>query len=119
MLASLLLAAAFVGGPAPRIVTPCAFGAENAISGSSTLADQLRCYQTSGRRVSIAGTSFTEGGISGGYCVKGVASDRVQVGRCSSFGSDAAITIPFTSIAFVTDNPDAEYVSITLVARGG
>lgn len=118
MVPALLLFAALAAGPV-RPLSPCAFGATNAIPTSSSLADQLRCYQSTERRVSIPGTSFTEGNVSGGYCVKGVAIDRFQVGRCSSFGSDAAITIPFASVYYIGDNPDLEYVTVYLVGRAG
>ena len=118
MIPSLLLSIVLFAAPS-HAASPCEFGAATPIPSNSSLADQLRCYQSAGRRVSVAGTSFTEGGVTGGYCVKGVASDRFQVGRCSSFGVDAAIIIPFASVAYLTDRPDLEYVTITLLPHGG
>jgi hypothetical protein len=115
--ALLTTVALLVAPPSP--MRDCAYGATTPISQGSTFADQLRCYQTSGRRISVAGTSYTEGVVSNGYCVKGVGTDRVQVGRCTSAGSDPAITIPFTNIAYLTDNPDQEYVVLYLNGKIG
>jgi hypothetical protein len=113
MIPSIILSALLVAAPA-RSHSPCEYGAATAIPANSSLADQLRCYQGVGRRVTIPGTTFTEGGATGGYCVKSVATDRFQVGRCTAFGDDVAITIPFTSVAYLTDRPDLEYVTISL-----
>jgi len=113
---ALLTAAALLVAPhAP--LRDCAYGATTPISSSSTLADQLRCYQSAGRRIVVAGTSYTEGLVANGYCVKGVATDRVQIGRCTAAGSDPAIIIPFTNVAYLTDNPDQEFVTLYLNGR--
>lgn len=117
---ALLTTAVLLFAPPPATpVLDCTYGASTPIPQTSTWSEQFRCYQNGGRRVSVAGTQFAEGAVSGGFCIKGVANDRLQVAKCNSFGQDVAVTIPFTNIAYLTDNPDQEYVVIYLNGKIG
>ena len=104
--------AAYLPGPVPA--PPCSYGRNQVIPESSSLSEQLRCYQSSGRKVSVAGTTFEDGRSSGGFCIRAVATDRFQVSGCASFGTDAALTIPFASVSYIGDDPRNEYVMIYL-----
>ncbi len=96
---------------------PCAFGRGNPIQASSTWADQFKCYQSSGRQVSIVGNgTFEAGTVSGGVCVTGVAVDRFQVAACGSFAGDSAMTLSYSAIAYVVDDPRNQAASIYLAA---
>jgi hypothetical protein len=96
---------------------PCTFGRGNPIAATSGFADQFRCYQGSGRHVSLVGNgTFEEGVVSGGVCVVGVAPDRVQLAPCGSFSGDGALTLPYPAIAYLVDDPRGEAVNIYLAA---
>lgn len=114
---SLLAFSLFLGLGMPATPIPtvdCSFGRARTISESSSLADQLRCYQSAGRHVSVPGTTYEGGTVSDGNCIRAVATDRVQISGCASFSAESAITIPFSSIAFITDAPRDPYVTIFL-----
>jgi hypothetical protein len=97
--------------------SPCAYSRGNPIPAGSSWADQFRCYQSSGRHVTIVGGgAFDAGTVSGGICVVGVANDRVQVAPCSSLSGEAAMTLGYPAIAYVIDDPKADAVSIYLAA---
>ena len=64
--------------------------------------------------MSIPGTSFEEGNVSGGFCIKSLAQDHMQVSSCAPFGTDAALTISFTSIFYLGDDSRGEFVPIYL-----
>ncbi len=119
MISTLVLSLALtLTAPAAAITPPCAFGRAQTLQEGTTLADQLRCYMTSGRKVSIVGTFFessvSSSGISGGNCIRAVVSDRFQVSGCASFSTETALTIPFSSISHIADDPGNEVVVIYL-----
>ncbi len=104
--------------PAERpAAAPCTYGRGNPIAGASSWADQFKCYQSSGRHVSVVGQrAFEDGNVSGGVCVVGVAPDRVQLAACGSFGGDSALVLPYQAIAYVVDDPRSGPVSIYVAA---
>ena len=53
---------------------------------------------------------------SGGVCITSVTHDRVQVAACGSFAGDGAMILPYTSIAYLIDDPRNEFVNIYLSA---
>jgi hypothetical protein len=113
----LLLAATGPRRPEAPTAAPCAFGRGNPIPGASAWVDQFKCYQASGRRVSIVGSgTFEAGTVSGGVCITGVAPDRFQVAPCGSFAGDSAMIAPYTAIAYVVDDPRNEAASIYLAS---
>lgn len=91
------------------------------VNSGATFADQFRCYQSSQRNISIpaVGLVTSSSESSNAVCVKGVANDRVQVGRCTAFGVShvSQVTIPFSSILYISDDEDADAVVITLTGR--
>lgn len=115
-LATLLVLALGHAAPAAAQVPTraCSFSRENPIPENSTWADQFRCYQSSGRRVTFEASVLPSQTLSGGSCVRGVGVDRVQIGACGGFNGDASITISFSAIASVIDNPDRPDVVIRL-----
>ncbi len=115
MISTLVLSLALtLTAPAAAITPPCAFGRAQTLQEGTTLADQLRCYMTSSRKVSVAGTGFETGVISGGVCIRAVVSDRFQVSGCAGFSTEMALTIPFSSISHIADDPGNEVVVIYL-----
>ena len=97
--------------------TPCTFSRGTPIQPTSTWADQFRCYQSAGRHVSIVGNgTFEAGTVSGGVCVIGVASDRVQVAACGSFAGDSAMVLPYSAMAYVIDDPRSDAAGVYLAA---
>lgn len=106
---------------APRIPPTHAAAACGTNSGAA-LADQFRCYQSSDRNLSIpaVGLVTSSSESSDAVCVKGVASDRVQVGRCTAFGVSrvSVVTIPFSAILSISDDQEDDHpVSIALIGR--
>ena len=102
---------------APRDLSPCTFGRGTPIPESSAWFDQFKCYQGSGRHISIVGSGgFEAGTVSGGVCIAGVAHDRVQVAACGSFAGDGAMILPYSSIGYLIDDPRSEVVNIYLSA---
>ncbi len=119
MISTLVLSLALtLTAPAAVITPPCAFGRAQTLQEGTTLADQLRCYMTSGRKVSIVGTFFessvSSSGISGGNCIRAIVADRFQVSSCGNFNTDAALTIPYSAISYIADDPSYEAVTIYL-----
>jgi hypothetical protein len=103
--------------PVAEGTSPCAFARGNPIPASSGWVDQFKCYQSTGRHVTIVGSgSFEEGTVSGGVCITGVATDRIQVAPCGSFSGDGAMTLAYTAIAYVIDDPKATPVNIYVAA---
>ena len=97
--------------------SPCSFGRGAPIPETSTLFEQFKCYQGSGRHVSVVGSgSFEAGTVSGGVCITSVTHDRVQIAACGSFAGDGAMILPYTSIAYLIDDPRNEFVNIYLSA---
>jgi hypothetical protein len=96
---------------------PCQFGRGAAIADPSTWYEQFKCYQSSGRHVSIPGSgNFEAGTVSGGLCLQAVTRDRVQIAACGSFNGDAAMTLPYTAIAYVIDDPRTDFVNVYVSA---
>ncbi|MDZ4864703.1 MAG: hypothetical protein SGJ01_14830 [Gemmatimonadota bacterium] len=94
---------------------PCSFGRGSPIPESSAWLDQFKCYQASGRHVSVVGSgSFDAGTVSGGICIAGVAHDRAQVAACGSFAGDGAMILPYSAIGYVIDDSRSEVVNIYL-----
>lgn len=103
-------------GTAPE-TSPCAYSRGNPIPAGSSWADQFKCYQSTGRHVTIVGSgAFDAGTVSGGICVVGVANDRVQVAPCGPLSGDAAATLGYTAIAYVVDDPKGDAVNIYVTA---
>ena len=50
-----------LAGPAPTPAPPCAFGRAQALQEGTTLADQLRCYMTGGRKVGVEVVALVAG----------------------------------------------------------
>ncbi len=101
----------------PGESSPCTFGRGAPIPESSAWFDQFKCYQASGRHVSVVGSgSFEAGTVSGGVCIAGVAHDRVQVAACGSFAGDGAMILPYSAIGYLIDDPRSEVVNIYLSA---
>lgn len=96
--------------------SPCNFGRGKPLPDQSTWADQFRCYQTSGRRVSVPGSAFDAGTVSGGVCILSVTADRLQIAACGSFAGDAAMILPYSTIAYVVDDPRTEHVALYVSA---
>jgi hypothetical protein len=93
------------------------------LSLSSTMAEQFVCYKDAGRKVSLPGTGFNNGGLNGPACIVGVGADRLQLGTCgpSTIGR-TTMMVPFSSIRAVEDDPSKAYVTIVLnvtVVRNG
>jgi hypothetical protein len=103
--------AAPAAAPAPATPVGCEFGRDRAIPDGSVFADQFRCYKTAGRKISIPGTSLSDGGLNGGGCIVGVALDRVQVANCNGW-SDKSVTIPFASIQLLVDEATKDFVTV-------
>ena len=107
-------AAPAAGGPP---VAECRFTRGNPIPEQSSWFDQFKCYQTSGRHVSVVGSgNFEAGTVSGGVCLISVARDRVQVGACGSFGGEGTLVIPYSALAYVGDDDRTEFVTIYVQA---
>ena len=103
--------------PAFGAPAPCQFGKENPIQAQSTWYDQFACYQSSGRHVSVPGSgAFEAGTVSGGLCLIGVAHDRIQIAPCGSFSGTSALTIAYSAIAYVIDDPSSEPANIYVSA---
>ncbi len=96
---------------------PCRFGRGSPVPESSSWYDQFKCYQSSGRHVSIVGSGTYESGtVSGGICIIGVTRDRVQFAPCGSFSGEWALVLPYDAIAYVVDDARAENVNIYVAA---
>lgn len=52
----------------------------------------------------------------GGVCIGGLARDRVQVGAGGSSAGDGAMTLPYSSIGYLIDDPRSEVINIDLSA---
>ena len=105
--------------PTPRgeLASPCTFGRGNPIPENSGWQSQFKCYQSSGRHVTVVGSgSFEAGTVSGGLCVISATPDRAQIAACGSFGGDAAMIVPYTSIGYLIDDPRSEVVNVYLTA---
>jgi hypothetical protein len=101
-------------------MSPCTFSRGTSIPASSSLVDQFKCYRSSGRHISIVGSgAFEAGTVSGGVCLVGVAPDRIQVAPCGPFSGDGAMTLPYTAIAYVVDDPKSDPVNIYVAALFG
>lgn len=92
------------------------------VNSGATFADQFRCYQSSERNISVPAAGLISGssGSSDAVCVKGVANDRVQVGRCTTFGVSrmSVVTIPFASILYISDDQEDDHpITVTLLAH--
>jgi hypothetical protein len=97
--------------------SPCTFSRSNPIAAGSGWADQFKCYQASGRHVTIVGSrAFEAGTVSGGVCVVGVGADRVQVAACGSFAGDSSMVVSYPAIAYVVDDPRSESASVYVEA---
>jgi hypothetical protein len=97
--------------------SPCTFSRGNPIAATSGWVDQFKCYQSTGRHVSIVGSGVFEAGtVSGGVCIAGVATDRLQVAPCGPFAGDAAMTLAYTAIAYIIDDPKSDPVNIYVAA---
>lgn len=110
--------------PTPRLAAraadvagPCQFGRGAPIPDASSWYEQFKCYQSSGRHVTIPGSgAFEAGAVSGGLCLIAVTHDRVQIAACGSFGGDGALILPYSAIAYVVDDPRADPVNIYVAA---
>lgn|SRR5690348_5857176 len=92
------------------------------VNSGATFADQFRCYQSAERNISIPAAGLVSGSSnsSDAVCVKGVANDRIQVGRCTTFGVSRAnmVTIPFSAILYISDDSEDDHpVVVTLVGH--
>lgn len=88
-------------------------GRGSPIPESSSWFEQFKCYQGSGRHVSVVGSGgFEAGTVSGGICISSVTHDRVQAVACGSFAGEGAMIVPYTSIGYVIDDPQREAVDI-------
>ena len=96
----------------PALPVACNFGRGQAISDASNWPDQFRCYRDDTRKVSVPGTAFEGSATSGGACVIGVGHDRVQIGACNAAASDVGLTVPYSSIIYVIDDPRREWADI-------
>ncbi len=94
----------------------CKFSRGNPIGETSTWYDQFKCYHAAGRHVSVVGSAFDSGTVSGGVCVASVTRDRVQLAPCGAFAGDGAMILPYTAIAYVVDDGRNEVVNIYVAA---
>ena len=99
-----------------QVAQGCSFGKDTPLPATSTLADQFRCYQESGRHVVLDDAPAPEStGIINRpepTCVRSVAEDRVQLGPCTGVLNTATMIIPFATIRYLFDDPRAEAVRI-------
>ena len=103
--------------PSAHAAGPCQFGRGAPIPDASSWYEQFKCYQSSGRHVTIPGSGAFEGGtVSGGLCLVAVTHDRVQIAACGSFSGDGALTLPYSAIAYLVDDPRADPVNIFVTA---
>ena len=110
MLTSLLLLAT-LARPSLPAPSPCTYGNGRPIP--ATWAEQFRCYQTTGRRIAVAGSNFDDRSSSAA-CIKTVTDDRFQVARCDGFGDRSSLTVAFSAVVSVDDDPDLSYVVVHL-----
>lgn len=100
-------------------VTPsaaCSYGRGQPLPEQASWAEQFRCYKSSGRHVSVPGSAFDAGTVSGGVCVLSVTPDRVQLAPCGSFSGDAAMILPYDALAYVVDDPRSDDVKLYVTA---
>lgn len=109
---TLVLPVVAPGAPA----ADCKFSRGNPIGETSSWYDQFKCYQGAGRHVSVVGSPFDAGSVSGGVCVASVARDRVQLAPCGSFAGDGAMILPYSAIAYVVDDGRSDVVNIYVTA---
>ena len=101
-----------------QVAQGCSFNKDHPIPETSSLADQFKCYQQSGRHVRVDGQPGMDD--QGSFltrpeptCVRAVAVDRVQLGPCRAIMNSGSFIIPFASIRFVSDDPNSDVMIYT------